>query len=372
MPINLSEIKTEHFCIAPWVNVHIHQSGGIRPCCFGDDFGKIQSDDWSYIDGTNENLAQLKESLLNNEKTQYCKNCFEKPWYDEFHNENVVIDNINDFVLKGMDIRWGTTCQLSCMYCDSHSSTTWASIHTKLKHFIPIQNGRAYRNKTDHLFEFISKHAKSLKRVSLLGGEPLLLKENIQLLDILEDHTQIDIFTNLNIDLDNEIFNKLINRPNVNWRVSMENVGKRFEFVRRGSNWDVQEKNLRYLDSLNKKFTIHSQYCVYSALNIAEMYDFANTIPNASIDWNLNYTKPEAMNFFNMPPHFKNLALLELDKVQSKCVQYDEIKQKLLNTMGSFEVDAVQKCINFHEDYESLYFENKLSFTNLWPQYETY
>lgn len=391
MPINLSEIESENFCIAPWVNLHINQKGMLKPCCGGNsdvlNFGHIQNDDWSYIDGTNRALESLKQSLLDGEQPAYCRGCFEKGWYDEFRQDEIIIDNVNEFVLKSFDVRWGTTCQLSCTYCDHGNSTTWANLEHKKNKIIPIHPPRTYRDKVSPLMNFIKQNSSRIKRVSLLGGEPLLLKESIDLLDILSPDTVIEIITNLNVNLEsNEIYQKLVKRKKVIWYVSMETVGKRFEFVRRGADWDIQVQNLRKLvedtRSSDSVITMQSQYCVYNALNLTELHDFADTLGSVSVNWNNSFSHPKELDFFKFPIKYKEVALKQVDDCINKyklipskmahvtVMNLTNLKTKLEQTMTQVNESAVEECVEFHRTQERDYFDNRFDFLELWPQFK--
>ena len=390
MTTDLSKIKSEHFCIAPWVNLHINQRGMLKPCCGGRseilNFGTLQDDDWSYINGTNKSLHNLKQTLLSGEQPEYCKGCFEKGWYDEFHSDETIIENINDFVLKSMDIRWGTTCQLSCTYCDQGNSTTWANLIHKKNKTVFVQPARAYRDKVSPLLEFIEKNSKQIKRISLLGGEPLLLKETIYLLEILSPDTIIEIITNLNVNLEtNEIYQQLIQRKKVNWYVSMENVGQRFEFVRRGAEWQQQVHNLKKLESdvsgTDSVVSLQSQYCVYNALNLEELYEFVDSFETLSIVWNLSFNYPHELDFFKFPNSFKELAITQVDKcidryksnMTNRAIgltnSLNNIRNKLEKSLDNCDPISVEKCIKFHKTQENSYFENRFDFLTLWPQF---
>jgi len=369
MHLNLSNVVSDTFCIAPWVNLHISQKNQIKPCCGGRGiFESIEN----YTAGNDNNLNQLKQDLLDGKSTSFCDGCVEKEWYSEFLDQDLKVDKLEDFILKSVDARWGVTCQLSCMYCNSNFSSTWRQLESKT---IPIQPFKIYDDNITEIFKLIDSNRNQLTRVSMLGGEPLLLKENLRLLDAINENTSIEIFTNLNVDLDkNEIFQKLITRKNVNWYVSMETIGQRFEFVRRGADWNLQVQNLQQLTSKSTSPVIlQSQYCVYNALNLVELYDFANTFKNLTINLTSGVTKPAVLNFFLFPEPFKILAL---DQVNQCINTYPDmsyhlikIKDLLESSMTTSTTDILNECIKWHQEQETKYFKNRFDFLELWPEY---
>jgi organic radical activating enzyme len=369
MTINLNNATSDTFCIAPWVNIHISQSNQIKPCCGGrGDFKSIEN----YVNGTDSSLSQLKQDLVNGKSPVFCQGCVEKEWYSGFLNQPTIVDSIDDFLIKSVDARWGSTCQLSCMYCNENWSSTWNHLKSKT---IPIKSTKIYNDNIVKIFELIESNRDQITRVSMLGGEPLLLKENLQLLDAINKDTDIEIFTNLNVDIDkNEIFQRLIARTNVNWYVSMETIGERFEFVRRGANWDRQIENLQQLSSRSTlTIKLQSQYCVYNALRLVELYDFADTFNNVTVNLTSGVTRPEILNFFLFPESFKRLALDQINHCISKYpnsnYQLMHVKDLLESSMHTSTPDIVEKCILWHREQESNYFKNRFDFLELWPEY---
>ena len=125
-------------------------------------------------------------------------------------NVKFVCNPYENSLLQNLDIRWSNTCNLSCVYCDSYASSQWASL-TKIPH-----KKIDYQNTLDSILEFINQNKKTLRQISLLGGEPLLQKENDSLLDVIDDSVTIYVITNLNVSLENnKIFQKLISKLNL-------------------------------------------------------------------------------------------------------------------------------------------------------------
>ena len=377
MPINLS--KSDLFCPAPWVNLHISTDGEFKPCCGGNgSFGSVHDEKWEYITTNNAKLNTLKKDLLSNTENSYCnKNCLERNWYKEFLNKDIIIKDETDFQLKSIDVRWGNTCQLSCTYCGPHNSSSWGNIISKFKNE-PPESSRNYKTKLNDLMDFFEKNKESIIRINLVGGEPLLLKENVELLDVIPSNARVEIITNLGVDLrSNNIYKKLLSKQ-VSWHVSMETVGQRFEFVRRGASWETQVANLHLLENDVKgsksNINFHGLYHVYSALNLVEMFEFANQFENIGLDWFPLLYRPLELNFFNYPRRLKDMAIKEIDTCVEKfphrtnsISQLQQFKDQLQS--GTEDPDVVQKCIEFHRMQGLRFFNSQPDFLDLWPQY---
>ena len=209
----------------------------------------------------------------------------------------------------------------------------------------------------------------------MLGGEPLLLKENLKLLDAIDENTGVEIFTNLNVDLDNnEIYQRLIGRSNVNWYVSMETVKEKFEFVRRGAVWQQQVENLNKLSrTAPKSLSLQSQYCVYSAFDLVDLFDFCSEFDNASVNLVCDNFNIQVLDIFSYPQEFKIQALEQLNKCSELYPNFSHVlvpaREKMINSMDTVVPNIVQNCVKWHQNTESKFFNNQFNFVDLWPQF---
>ena len=373
--MDLSDISHENFCVAPWVNLHVSTKQDTKPCCSGGIItDKLSSGNWNYFEKSNSKLIEIKQELLDGKTPKYCSNCkTERNWYKEFTKTPLIISDINDFNLQSIDARWNNTCQLSCTYCGASDSSKWAQLISMRSVESDTESYRMTQENINKIHQLIANN--DIKRVSMLGGEPLLIKENIRLLESLDQSVGIDIFTNLNVVLSsNKLFEQLVQRSNVKWYVSMETIGKKFEFVRRGANWDRQVYNLEKLTiETQGSVTLQSQYCVYNALHLHELYEFADQYPGLGINWGSAMHHPQYLNFLNFPKVFKQQSLDQIDRCLKQWPENTHsltvIRQQVVDNMDSTVPDAVEKCIKWHQKQESQFFNNQFDFVELWPEY---
>jgi len=370
---NDQTVVDNFFCVAPWVNIHVGTLENLQPCCAGAGIkaGLYQLPE--YLGDTSLGLHEIKKSFLDQKVPSACQGCQEYNWYSQFSEQAPT--GIDDFTLLSLDLRWSTTCNLTCMYCGAGNSSAWATLENRAG-TIPINSRIRDR---DALFDLIAKHQSGIQRISLLGGEPLLLKENIKVLELVRSDIEINIFTGLNVDLEsNQVFEILADMPNVYWTVSMENVGPKFEFVRRGADWSTQLKNLEILLARNRSqytVTLQSQFCAYSATSISELYDFVGDM-DIKINWNW-LQHPAELNFFHFPDRHKLISLQQLESLKSLSnkffyePQVEHIIAQLRASLGHGDQHHVAKCRKWHEEMESRYFEQKLDFVSLWPEFAT-
>ena len=108
--------------------------------------------------------------------------------------------------------------------------------------------------------------------VYLAGGEPLLMKQNLELLDRLKQHNPgctIRVNTNLN-KTDTGIFEKLCEFKNVHWIVSCEAVGDEYEYIRHHGNWQNFSTNLDHIRTLEPTISFNMLHTILNYQSILD------------------------------------------------------------------------------------------------------
>ena len=269
-------------------------------------------------------IKEMRESICNGEWHPACIGCktYESKGMESQRSQNALgrWDDLKDkitpdyFALKETDLRWSNTCNLSCTYCGPHFSSQWARVKNDYK-------WKNLPDTPDSMIDYMfTVHGDTYKSASLLGGEPLLLKPNLKLIEKAKDSEDFKFFvlSNFMSPMEtNDIAQALLEFPQVQWQVSFECIGPRFEYVRHNGVWDIFEHNLRYIhERSGQKIRVFPTYCVYSALNLAEFYDY---VLNSDIfDRNIGWTgliTPRALDIMEQKPHIKEEALKQLDLV---------------------------------------------------------
>ena len=370
-------------CAAPWRSLHINPRGDVKTCCAGNPnmLGNLNT---QTIDAilNGDTLKQIRSTLAQGQAPAYCENCVnaerlggssERGWHNslnpdidyatagtEFHHTTLI------------DIRWNTTCNLSCNYCDPGASSVWGSLKG-----IPVRSGT--RPYYEQVCDFIAQHHDKIQEVAMVGGEPLLLPENNRLLDVIPADALVTIITNVSTRLEsNKIFQKLAARPRVGWSMSFDNIGPRFEYVRHGADWATLTQNLKTVKNLidhhGHHGGIHAVYNIYNATRLCEFVEFARE-QGVSIVWQ-NLFWPEHLNPFLHNSNIRDLAVAEIQRLydtglatESDRAFFDNIIESYANsddTRAAIVTTAFKKHV---EDIESLYHpDQKGQFAKLWPE----
>jgi MoaA/NifB/PqqE/SkfB family radical SAM enzyme len=369
------------YCAAPWRGLHINPQGNVKTCCAGDlrMSGNLNSNSIEEILNSTI-MSEIRQSLSQGTAHAYCNSCVkaeefgadsERAW----HNSS----NANfDYATAGdkyhypviFDVRWNTTCNLSCNYCEPDYSSKWASIKG-----VSFKSGT--RPYYEQVCDFLEQHYEHITEVALVGGEPLLLPENERLLDIIPETATVTLITNLNVDFEkNKVVQKLIKRKNIGWSMSLENVGDRLEYVRHGADWNLLKQNLQRVVQLRENNGhwggIHAVYNIYSATHICELRQFAQD-NNVTVMWQ-NLFWPNYLDPFLHGTKVAKLATQEIHRFYDSGMATDAERvffdHALKKYSQSQENPMIEKQFQQHiHDNETIYHPDKAGkFAQLWPE----
>lgn len=311
--------KSKVYCTAPWNGLTVREDGQVKTCCAGSkSLGNLNTQSIRDIEHS-PILAQIQHDMqLGNPDLTNCINCIKEEQQAGFatlrEHYNKFYPTISDQLrLRFIDIRWNNVCNLGCLYCNPTFSSTWSDRLTTTIKNSPIKNYQ------DELLEWILERADHINEISLVGGEPLLMKQNYKLLNCVPTNCQISIITNLSYDLEkNPALPALLARPQekIIWNVSVENIGNKFEYVRSGAKWEQLNTNLKLLTQhWPETVSINMVYNLFSAFDIMETVQQFHALGIKKINL-FNINENDTINMFNMPIEIKQLALTQLQEAR--------------------------------------------------------
>jgi MoaA/NifB/PqqE/SkfB family radical SAM enzyme len=380
-------MNKETFCAYPFNTIFLGADGGVKTCCSAEmDIGDINKQSIQEI--LQGPTAQgIRQAIVEERWHPQCAQC-QKLEAMGARSERVDTNSVQKFEefesatketfeLQKLDLRWSNLCNLACNYCYEYFSSKWSVLKG-----IKINANKAEAE--DSLFTLIAENINSvdsIETINLLGGEPLLQKQNHRLIDLLPTKNYY-ILSNLSIDLpNNTIAPKLIANPNAQWGISFDTVDKRFEYVRHGAEWTTFVSNLRYLNAQGvKTINAHPLYCTYSAFNLCEYYDFVIGEGYFNEVYWCAIQNIRSLNVFKLPDNFKRKALAELDLCIAKYSSsgYDmsaleNIRSQLIPTIGRTGDEWLIKKLEFtdwtHATEVKYLNDKKYSFNELWPDF---
>lgn len=373
---------TNFYCAAPWRGLHINPQGNVKTCCAGNPnmLGNLNTNTIEEILNT-DLMTEIRTSLAQGIPHEYCSNCVKSERFGA-DSERAWHNRVNpnfDYAAAGdhyhypviFDVRWNTTCNLSCNYCGPSCSSKWASIKN-------IQFRSGTRPYYEQVCDFLDQHGEHIHEVAMVGGEPLLLPENERLLDVVPESTIITLITNMSVDLQkNRVFQKLAQRRNVGWSMSFDNIGDRFEYVRHGADWQLLQDNLqtvKYLMQNNGHWGgIHAVYNIYSATRVCEFRQFAQDT-GTTVLWQ-NLFHPDYLDPFQHGPEVAELASQEIRRFNAMNVAKTPAEQQFFDRVlakysQSMPNPIIQQKFRQHiQDNETVFHPDKAGeFARLWPE----
>jgi len=220
----------------------------------------------------------------------------EKTHYDVITNPEII------------DLTIGTDCNLTCSYCSKENSSAWRNDLSKNGFYhIKEEEKRYSNNKLDLVLSNISQVnrynskpslmirdeisalSNNLKELVITGGEPLLHKFLIEIIDSYKHVPKIKLFTGLGINFDK--FSKLMSKikvyDNLYIAISVESTKENYEFNRYGMRWNDLIKKIDFLKENNFNIVFHSTLSNLTLLDFDSFYNLFSK--NHQIEYDLVY-----------------------------------------------------------------------------------
>jgi MoaA/NifB/PqqE/SkfB family radical SAM enzyme len=277
-------LTNRHFCPIPWTGLMYNFDGNVKNCIRSSEpIGNIQDRPIEEIVNNIKNVHTRFNMVINEPGTR-CSPCYDLE--KEKNSFEIISDRVfylkelkkvslttysepTTFDLNTVDVRWSNLCNFSCVYCGPEFSSKWAG---ELK--IDIKTPSDI--KKESFKKYIFDHAAQLKHVYLAGGEPLLMKENLEFLELLrEKNPGVNLRINTNLSkVDTRIFDLICTFKNVHWTISVESMEAEYEYIRYGGKWIDFLDNLTVIQKLKHKVSFNMLHFVLNYLSIFECIDF--------------------------------------------------------------------------------------------------
>ena len=318
-------LTNKHFCPMPWTGLMYNFDGKVKNCIRSDfktgGLGNIKDNSIEEILLGPINVAK-QTNITNNKPAAGCHTCYDlehgKEGFDiisdrifyirEFKQTPLHTYQPNNFDLQTIDVRWTNLCNFACVYCGPDFSSRWADELNVIRSTPTEQQQKDFR-------EYIYQHAQNLKHVYLAGGEPLLMKENLELLRELNPNVNLRINTNLS-KVDTGVFDAVCRFKNVHWTVSAETIEAEFEYIRFGGRWQDFLDNLNTIRKLDHKISFNM---LWFLLNYDSVFGYVDYLKGLGFHNNSfvigALLTPDYLNIRHLPENVLNSLKL---KLQSK------------------------------------------------------
>ncbi len=343
----------DNFCVMPFVHAFVTPNI-ISPCCA---YTGLKSNNKEQY-WTSNQLKTIQQNMLNNIRDAGCGECWEKEdrRYSSLrqHSNQIYAEDVkhiknnktnnNPFYL---DLRLGNLCNLKCRMCVSEWSSQIADeilknpnedwIDTPIQKIIELDN---------NTWETIERWIPYVKRIFMTGGEPTIIKRNLDYIDkIIEGgHAKdVELIFTTNATNINQNFIEISKKfKSVSFNVSIDATNELANYIRFPSNWKTIESTLQ---NISKNRVGVSFNTTIQWLNMTRLNEIFNYIENSGIAfggiWFQLVTNPSYLDPIYAPKSMKekcisdiedflNTSFFNNDKYNN--ILYGELKQSLIQT----------------------------------------
>jgi organic radical activating enzyme len=327
----------EFFCPVPWNGMY-HHLDNCKPChsngtrlnlspaeYLKSDFLKSLKEDFvaGRVPPTCHVCKHREDLGVKSTRMSATKNKSEGPFsYKKYNSEDYTVEK--ETVISHLELRTSNLCNFKCRMCDPLSSSEIARERNEYPILSTFNvNEEHIRNTKESSFEELKHIAlDKLETLCLTGGEPSLIKQYYDFLDLLIEkdlnkNIMVDVFTNCSVY--NPLFIERLSKfYKVKFMMSIDGVGKTAEYQRKGTVWETVEKNIYTYVQMKEPFHIYfntaiSPYVLLDASSLAKFLMKLHSMNN-----NIN-TKcyatviPEALHFRNMDLETRKRVIEQID-----------------------------------------------------------
>jgi len=310
--------QSEPLCYAPFM--HLFYKGDakkslLRPCCETRNTKNTKDLDFKdYKDyWTSDYMKNVRQQMLDGIVPEFCKSCLnieKKLGYNarriykhmarrlsQEQPLKLSVETGNQFNAPlGLDIRASNLCNLQCRMCKPGSSSQIAKEMVKHQNeYIDADpdkiSDRIVKDANQHLYKknkdtnnFVEQVPfANVKRMKLLGGEPLLHDESWLAIDKFSNSVNVQecelVFTT-NGTIYPKDFDKIVSKfKKCIIMISLDGTEKDYEYVRSNGNWNIVKNNIEKFLHLAERFEnvkIQTSFVMqmYNILNVKKIAEF--------------------------------------------------------------------------------------------------
>ena len=394
-------IKSDVFCMIPWIHMHAFPDGRAYPCCLGDDkhpIGNFKQDTMETV-WNQPAYKTMRANMLDDKPCKECTKCYEQEQNGfvsmrnstnkNFGHHISIVDQtkedgqFDDFKLRYYDVRFSNLCNFTCRTCGGWFSSSWYKEETD------IYGPRNYpsvlfagRTEID-MWEQLVPHIPYLEQIYFAGGEPLMMEEHYRILKELVKREMFDVrliyntnFSRLALKNDNVLdYWRLF--KNVSVGASLDAMGPRAEYIRKGTKWDqiVRNREQMIAQCPTTDFYVSSTVSLYNIHHIVDFHrDWVDRGLIKAQDWNINILQgPDRDRIDVLPQALKNEIRVKIEEHIEWLAPQDHLKRatsgyrgilKFMEDDRSHLLGEFFRVNNIHDDYR------KERFEDVFPEYK--
>ena len=421
----MSEHKSCTFCMHPFTGLATREDGAIKICCRSQPVAYIQDESLEEA-WNNSTMLKVREQVLNNERPDVCKACFDledqgvqslrqrhiKPLIPESRVNLYpdALDKLEDdysmpFDIPTMEIKLNNLCNLKCRMCNPLDSTSWTDwneveeFYEKENNFLaplikekvnrPGQYIGPFDNSTNWWTSF-DKLLPHFRRVEFAGGEPLMDPTHFKILNALSpygNNIEIKYATNgtkFGINKTENVYKYWPRFNSIALNISIDGIEDSYEYIRGNGNWLQLIENIKKF----KEIPNISRIVGAVAVQVSNALDLDNMIryflDDIGIVFYANMVRyPQVLSVQVLPAEIKQKVVEKLSSVRQEVPKFNLVKENpILKDITYQQIDGVinflqsddkthlwQDCIEYNTRLDKT---RKQSFFSVHPEFKKY
>lgn len=333
----------DNMCILPWVHMHFSQNGNAYPCCQSDYLqpaGQITQSNFTAL-WNGDFMREMRRDLLSGKRPSACSRCYEleasgieskrltslAQFGSHIHRiTETAPDGSTDPRMALLDVRWSNLCNLKCRTCGPIASSAWYDDAKAMDRTDSAVELSKHMNINRHgsLYSQLLPHMATVERAYFAGGEPLLMPETYDILELWLAQGRTDIHMRFQTNFTGftykhkHIFSLWRQFGNVVVSASLDASGARGEYLRHGMLWSDIVANRRRMQAEcpDVRFELGPTVSVLNLLTLPEFHrDWVeqDLVHVDNIDIN-PLTGPSFLCVQSLPTEFKRRASDAVDQ----------------------------------------------------------
>ena len=354
------------FCNVPWSNLHIYWDGSYGVCCsekskpytlHAEKFNikNYTVDEWFNL----EPIRLFRRKILSDTAIEACNGCyseesngyesrrirenfksviftelaFDKSWQQSPWHEHFLYSQLNsgytDLVPIDWHIDFGNKCNLACKMCNPNASSTIAAVLRQNEKFNNKPKVSWADDEQSWQNFLTSVDNTPIRRIHVMGGEPLLIKKYLEFIDYLleKNRTEISLsFVSNGTTLNSTLIEKLKKFSSVDVEISIESVDELNDYIRLGSKVNTILKvinNLHKQQADNFQLVLRTVPQLLSVPRYHKLIEFAWN--NKLIIEGIPLTRPKFMQINVLPREYRMSLVHHYEKLNDQITK--EISQ---------------------------------------------
>lgn len=322
--------QSRHFCIMPWVHLHVTQYGTVTPCCQApwdeaNAFGQVDKQPIAEI-WNGQPIKAFRQTMRRDQPDKRCVRCYEKEAsglrsFRQFANGDYLhqLGRVDQAVTPPpiyLDIRFSNLCNLKCRICGPWSSSQWHSDAVALGMLPENSPALTFAAQDEEaLFAQLEPLLGGIEELYFAGGEPLFMEQHYRLLDrlIAVGNTGLRLRYNTNFSKlgikDWKATDYWRQFSDVTISASLDGSEARGTFLRKNLDWKTVVELRRQLmaEAPHVKFFLTPTVYVYNVLHLPDFHQdwVAKGLIAADDCFPTPLIQPEPYNIRILPADFK-------------------------------------------------------------------